>query len=142
MSGPTTLPDCRGVMTATMPFDWRRFLARMRSSPSWLFESAMDRGRAPLCKSFGRGPWTNEPDRWRNMESYGHGVMVSTTTTRSCETFARNSTVRGREYDWTAPNGSNLGGREERLCPVIDCEEGDRREVCCLGRLGTTSSSS
>ena len=103
----------------------------------------MDSGRISLCESFDKGLSSNERGRWRDVGPEERGVMVSTRTNRSGETLLRNSAVRGREFDWKAPSGSNLGGSVESLCPVLNCEEGDRRcDACRLGRFGTINSTS
>ena len=128
-------------MTATVPFDWRGLLAGTRRGPSWPFDSAMDRGVISPCESFDKGLSSNEQGCWRNLGPEERGAMVSTRTSRSCETLLRNSAVRGREFGWKAPSGSNLGGRV--LCPVLSGEEGDRRcDACRLGRFGTRNSTS
>ena len=51
--------------------------------------------------------------RWQTMGPDDRGLMVSTRTTRSCETLLRSSTFRGHEYGGKAPSGSNFGGRVE-----------------------------
>ena len=129
-------------MTATVPFDWRGLLAGTRRGPSWPFDSAMDRGRISLCESFDKCLSSNEQGRRRNVGPEERGVMVSTRTSRSCETLLRNSAVRGRGFDWKAPSGSNFGGSVESLCPVLSCEEGDSCDACRLGRFGTMNSTS
>ena len=134
MSGRTTIPDCSGVMTASMSSDWRGLLARM---------TATDRGRVSLRKSFARDLAPNETGLWLTLGPDERGSTRSIRTNWSCETLLRNSTNRGRENDWIAPSGCSLGGRTEVLCSLLSGEEGyRRREACCLGRFGILSSSS
>ena len=48
--------------------------------------------------------------------------MVSTRTTRSCETLLRNSTMRGRREDCTAPHGLGPDGMTAILRPLVNLE--------------------